>query len=50
MRLAKDVEGLVSNYQRVIDGYIAGLPTEQLAAATTLLGGNFDGQIKDLGF
>jgi hypothetical protein len=50
MRLAKDVEGLVSNYQRVIDGYIAGLPTEQLAEATNLLGGNFDGPIKDLGF
>jgi nitrite reductase/ring-hydroxylating ferredoxin subunit len=50
MRLAKDVEGLVSNYQRVIDGYIARLPLDQLAAATNLLGGNFDGQIKDLGF
>jgi carnitine monooxygenase subunit len=50
MRLAKGVEGLVSNYQRVIDGYIAGLPTEQLAEATTKLGGNFDGPIKDLGF
>jgi hypothetical protein len=50
MRLAKDVEGLVSNYQRLIDGYIARLPLEQLAAATNLLGGNFDGQIKDLGF
>ena len=50
MRLAQGVEGLVSNYQRVIDGYIAGLPTEQLAEATTHLGGNFDGPIKDLGF
>jgi phenylpropionate dioxygenase-like ring-hydroxylating dioxygenase large terminal subunit len=50
MRLAKGVEGLISNYQRVIDGYIAGLPGEQLAAATNQLGGNFDGPIKDLGF
>jgi len=50
MRLAHGVEGLVSNYQRVIDGYIAGLPTEQLAEATTKLGGNFDGPIKDMGF
>jgi carnitine monooxygenase subunit len=50
MRLAKGVEGLVSNYQRVIDGYLAGLPTEQLAEATNKLGGNFDGPIKDLGF
>ncbi|MBW8755154.1 MAG: aromatic ring-hydroxylating dioxygenase subunit alpha [Sphingomonadales bacterium] len=50
MRLAKDVEGLVSNYQRVIDGYLAGVPQEALATATNLLGGNFDGKIKDLGF
>jgi nitrite reductase/ring-hydroxylating ferredoxin subunit len=50
MRLAKDVEGLISNYQRLIDGYLAGVPTERLGEATTLLGGNFDGKIKDLGF
>jgi nitrite reductase/ring-hydroxylating ferredoxin subunit len=49
MRLAKNVEGLISNYQRIIDGYLAGLPLEQLAKATQLLGGNFDGQILDLG-
>ena len=49
MRLAKDVEGLVSNYQRLIDGYIAGAPKDKLAKAMTLLGGNFDGKIKDLG-
>jgi phenylpropionate dioxygenase-like ring-hydroxylating dioxygenase large terminal subunit len=50
MRLAKDVEGLISNYQRLIDGYIAGVPAAKLASATNLLGGNFDGKIKDLGF
>jgi len=50
MRLAKGVEGLISNYQRLIDGYIAGEPIEKLARATQLLGGNFDGPIKDLGF
>jgi len=50
MRLSKDKEGLISNYQRIIDGYLAGLPAGKLAAAINLLGGNFDGEIKDLGF
>jgi hypothetical protein len=50
MRLAKGVEGLISNYQRVIDGYLAGIDPRKLAKATNELGGNFDGQIKDLGF
>jgi carnitine monooxygenase subunit len=50
MRLSKDIEGLVSNYQRVMDGYIAGVPQETLARATTKLADNFDGAIEDLGF
>jgi carnitine monooxygenase subunit len=50
MRLSKDIEGLVSNYQRVIDGYIGGVPQEKLAKATTKLADNFDGEIEDLGF
>lgn len=50
MRLAKDVEGLISNYQRIIDGYLGGVESGKIAAATQLLGGNFDGEIKDLGF
>ena len=49
MRLAKDIEGLISNYQRLIDGYIDDVPPEKLVHATHLLGGNFDGQILDLG-
>ena len=49
MRLAKDVEGLISNYQRVIDGYITGEPQDKLTAASAQLGSNFDGQILDLG-
>ncbi|HMO69043.1 MAG TPA: aromatic ring-hydroxylating dioxygenase subunit alpha, partial [Novosphingobium sp.] len=48
MRLSKDVEGLVSNYQRLIDGYLAGVPLEKLAKANHELGGNFDGPIKEL--
>jgi phenylpropionate dioxygenase-like ring-hydroxylating dioxygenase large terminal subunit len=50
MRLSKDIEGLISNYQRLIDGYLQGVDPEKLAKAQNLLGGNFDGPIKDLGF
>ncbi len=50
MRLSKEVEGMVSNYQRLIDGYLAGIPQEKLAKAQNLLGGNFDSKILDLGF
>lgn len=50
MRLARDVEGLVSNYQQLIDGYIAGADPRRLAAASSTLGGQFDGKIADLGF
>ncbi|RYE58434.1 MAG: aromatic ring-hydroxylating dioxygenase subunit alpha, partial [Rhizobiaceae bacterium] len=49
LRLSKDREGLISNYQRLIDGYIAGAPGVKLAAANQKLGGNFDGPILDLG-
>jgi nitrite reductase/ring-hydroxylating ferredoxin subunit len=50
MRLSKDIEGLISNYNRIIDGHLGGVSPEKLAAATQLLGGNFDGKILDLGF
>jgi hypothetical protein len=50
MRLAKHVEGMVSNYQRIIDGHLKGVDPKKLAKATNLLGGNFDGDILDLGF
>jgi len=50
MRLAKDVEGLISNYQRLIDAYIEGVPAAERAKANTLLGNNFDGKIVDFGF
>jgi phenylpropionate dioxygenase-like ring-hydroxylating dioxygenase large terminal subunit len=50
MRLAKDEEGLISNYERLIDGYIDRVAPDKLAKATNLLAGNFDGKITDLGF
>ena len=49
MRLSGTVEGLISNYQRLIDGYIDGKDKAALAAANRKLGGNFDGPILDLG-
>ncbi|WP_228275077.1 aromatic ring-hydroxylating oxygenase subunit alpha [Stakelama tenebrarum] len=50
MRLSKDIEGLISNYNRIIDGYLKGVEPGKLAAANQMLGGNFDGKILDLGF
>jgi phenylpropionate dioxygenase-like ring-hydroxylating dioxygenase large terminal subunit len=50
LRLSREREGLISNYQRLIDGYIAGEPLASLAQANTKLGGNFDGPILDLEF
>ena len=49
MRLSDKKEGLISNYQRIIDGYLAQVAPEKLAKATRMLGGNFDGKILDLG-
>jgi carnitine monooxygenase subunit len=49
MRLSKNIEGLVSNYQRLIDGYLRGAAPEALRKAMAQLSGNFDGPIKDLG-
>ncbi len=50
MRLSKDIEGLISNYNRIIDGHMAGVDPHKLAAATHMLGGNFDGKIFEFGF
>ena len=50
MRLSKDKEGMISNYQRIIDGHLEGVDPQVLAEATHKLGGNFDGPILDLGF
>jgi phenylpropionate dioxygenase-like ring-hydroxylating dioxygenase large terminal subunit len=50
MRLAKDEEGLISQFHRLLDGYLKGLPADKLAkasAATTDAG--FDSKIVDIG-
>lgn len=50
MRLSKNVEGMISNYNRIIDGYLKGADQSKLAEATQSLCGNFDGVIKDYDF
>jgi nitrite reductase/ring-hydroxylating ferredoxin subunit len=50
MRLSKTIEGLISNYNRIIDGHIAGKDRKKLAEATNKLGGNFDGPILEFDF
>ena len=50
MRLSKDKEGMISNYQRIIDGHLRGVDPRKLAEATNQLGGNFDGPILDFDF
>ena len=50
MRLASDVEGLISNYQRLIDGYLADLPSEKLLNAVQSVSGPIDVPVRDLGF
>lgn len=48
MRLSNLTEGMISNYHRIVDAYLAGLPADRIAPAVHQLGGNFDGPILDL--
>lgn len=50
MRLSKESEGMISNYQRLIDGYIAGLDPQVLAKAAGIVNSGFEGPIADIGF
>lgn len=43
-------EGMISNYQRLIDGYLAGLDAKTLAKATQIVNSGFDATILDIGF
>ena len=49
MRLARSVEGMISNYQRTIDGFLGGLPADRLVQAMQVSSGVLDDSIKDLG-
>ena len=50
MRLSNQVEGLISNYQRLIDGYLLGLGYDKLTPAAHKVSGCIDVGIADLGF
>jgi carnitine monooxygenase subunit len=50
MRLSSTIEGMISNYNRIIDGHLECKPADKLAAATHTLGGNFDGPIFEYDF
>ncbi len=49
MRLSKDSEGMISNYHRLIDGYIAGLDPQRLAEASRRVNCGFESSIIDIG-
>lgn len=50
MRLSREQEGMVSNYQRLVDGYLAGLSPETLRAATNTVNSGYNAPILDIGF
>ena len=50
MRLSKDTEGMISNYQRLIDGYLAELDPEVLAKGSRIVNCGFEAPITDIGF
>ena len=50
MRLAGQHEGMISNYQRLVDGYLAGLEPEKLAKASQVVNSGFAAPILDIGF
>ena len=50
MRLSNKAEGLISNYHRLIDGYLAGIEQEKLVEAVKQVAGCIDVPCKDLGF
>jgi hypothetical protein len=49
MRLSNQIEGLISNFERVIDGYLAGLPHEALVPAIQKTNTTIDVPVADLG-
>jgi hypothetical protein len=50
MRLSDRVEGMIGNYQRLIDGFLAGLPDEQLVTAMQRVSGTIETETRDIGF
>ena len=50
MRLAGEHEGMISNYQRLVDGYLAGLDKELLTKASQVVNHGFNSPLLDIGF
>jgi nitrite reductase/ring-hydroxylating ferredoxin subunit len=50
MRLSDKVEGLIGNYQHLIDGFLAGLPYEKLVPAMQKVNTTIDVPVVDIGF
>jgi phenylpropionate dioxygenase-like ring-hydroxylating dioxygenase large terminal subunit len=50
MRLSPEIEGMISNYQRLIDGYIEGRVKDELAHGASVASGGFDAKVADIGF
>ena len=50
MRLSREKEGTISNYQRLIDGFLAGLDKEKLRKATQIVSQGYEAPILDIGF
>jgi phenylpropionate dioxygenase-like ring-hydroxylating dioxygenase large terminal subunit len=50
MRLSDQKEGMISNYQRLIDGYLEDRDPKALAKASQVVNSGFDSPVKDIGF
>jgi phenylpropionate dioxygenase-like ring-hydroxylating dioxygenase large terminal subunit len=50
LRLAREHEGMISNYQRLLDGYLAGRDPASLAKASQVVNSGFASPILDIGF
>lgn len=50
MRLSDQIEGLISNFERLIDGFLAGLPHDTLLPGIQKTNTTIDVPIADLGF
>ena len=49
MRLSDQIEGLISNFERVVDGFLAGLPYDALVPAIQKTNTTIDVPVADLG-
>jgi hypothetical protein len=50
MRLSREQEGMISNYQRLVDGYLAGLDRDRLGKAQAIVNSGYNAPILDIGF